>query len=302
MNARFKWIVLIFAFLLLGGLIGIQFLPKPKLSFTERQKLTELVKRMNANLPREIGTIGRMDKVSFHGNALTYHYSIYGSPVITQFYKENHVAIQELLMYVVLIMNGQSDMGTAFSRFLYTKGILIAFEIKIPNGEIFRWQYNGKELLQFAETLRLTPTEALMSVIDTQLKLMNLFLPLSTENLNVTSLQSIPVNTIAKTMATEERLLQIKREGNNIIFVIETEEFESNIEPIRSHTQNPLFCRAFFAEMTEDADVREFISLFAIAHSNITYRLQNKDANDSIDISIPYSIISEFCSISNPLN
>lgn len=60
MNNLFKYIVAAFVLIIMGAIIVVQFLPKPKLSFTERQNINLAIQKLNSELPQEIGTIGKI--------------------------------------------------------------------------------------------------------------------------------------------------------------------------------------------------------------------------------------------------
>ena len=68
MNNLFKYIVAAFVLIIMGAIIVVQFLPKPKLSFTERQNINLAIQKLNSELPQEIGTIGQFEKASFRND------------------------------------------------------------------------------------------------------------------------------------------------------------------------------------------------------------------------------------------
>ena len=51
MNNLFKYIVAAFVLIIMGAIIVVQFLPKPKLSFTERQNINLAIQKLNSELP-----------------------------------------------------------------------------------------------------------------------------------------------------------------------------------------------------------------------------------------------------------
>lgn len=302
MDTTFKRILLLFVLILLGGIIVVSVIPTSP-SETDYQKLSTLVKSMNDKLPRKIGTIGQFDKVSLFDSTLTYHYSIYGNSSIYTLYEENYELLRELLLYTVVIMNGQNNAGTILSTLLTNNALSLGFEIKLPNGDIFYWQYEGHELLNFISKTKMSPTEALLKVIDAHICLTNLSLPLNIDEIDNRK-QSIISNAIIQTIPSEDKdkLLKICREEDNIIFIIETNEKESSLDEIKSYAQNLLFINNFCIELAEDKDFIEFLSMLAIAHSDFTFRFRNPKATDSADVRIPYSVLKKHCSISTLLD
>lgn len=296
MNTSFKKILLAFFFVLIGAVIIIPFLPNTEPSFTTQQELNNVVKQMNAKLPRKVGSIGQIDKVSLTNNIFTYHYSIYGNSSVAKFYEENFNEIRDVLLFVLPLMNGQNDMGIAFAKLLSENRLSIQFEIKIPNGELFHFKYEGSELFDFISTLQITPTEALLKVVDAHIKLTNLSLPITINNIE-NEYRSIYTNTLNQSISSGNKLLKIVREENNVISIIETDETEFTLNQIKEVDKDSLFIDNFAMSLSEDADFREFMSMLAIAHSNFTYRFRNQEANDSADIFIPYSFLKKHCSL-----
>ncbi|MCM1042080.1 MAG: hypothetical protein NC396_06600 [Bacteroides sp.] len=295
MKTSFKWLLVTFALVLLGTIVVVSQLPKPKLSFTERTEINDIINRVNATLPHRMGTIGQWDKVSFCKNTLTYHYSLYGDASISQFYKDNYAEFREMIPYGFLIMNGQQNNGNLLVSLLEDKGLVTVFEFKTPGGGIFRWQYDGIELVEFINRAKATPVEAIQTVLDIQIKLANLSLPMALDDMG--NLQSIPVNSMVQSISTGDILLRIYREGNNIIFVIKTAETQFILDDVKAIAQNPDGSDFFASALAEDPDFREFMSLLAIAQADFTYRVRNKNATDSAEVRIPYSVLRKYCSM-----
>lgn len=196
----------------------------------------------------------------------------------------------ELLKYNVIMLNGQRNMGNVLAKFIDDKGISLLLELTTPSKKKFRWNFTGKELSDFITFQNLNPTEALCLVIDTEIKLANINL-----------VQSISTNAIASSLSPNERLTKIIYTNNNIIFICETNEREVSISEIRENLSNELFAEIFASLLSEDADWREFMNMFVISHSDLTYRIKNESATDSVDITIPYSVIRNYCNIESKI-
>ena len=76
MEKAFHSIIVIFVVCTLVGIFFAINAPRPKLSFNERLRLSEVIDKCNADLPCEIGTIGYLDSLSFEKETITY----YGAP------------------------------------------------------------------------------------------------------------------------------------------------------------------------------------------------------------------------------
>ena len=151
--------------------------------------------------------------------------------------------------------------------------------------------YPELRFLDFIHKVRISPTEALHTVIEVWIKLANLSLPLFADDINV---QSISNNAIAKSMSPNERLIRILQKNDNIIFVSEIKEKDFSFDEVRANASNSIFVDAFTKEISKDADVREFLDLIATSHSNLIYRWCNVSYTDSADVVIPYMVLKQY--------
>lgn len=289
----FKQILTLFALILINAIIITRFLPKPKISFAKKKEMLEAVNKLNSELPRNVGSIGLLDSISLESNILSYHFSVFGDPAIDNFYTDNYTEIGELAKYSILSLNGQHNTGTFIATILEENDIYLQVEIVTPSNKMFKWKYSGAELRDFISNLRIRPTEALYVIIDTQIKLTNLRLPIEISDFGAANF--ITTNTIKATLSSNERLLNINRDGNNIIFVIETNEREYSINEIKEYVKNPLFIENFANLISEDVDVQEFFNSLVLSHSKLTYRYKNKTSTDSADITISYQTLKKNC-------
>ena len=74
--------------------IGLGFVIALRLSFLDEAynddeaKIKKLLVELNADLPREIGTIGIQDSITFENNTLIFHHTVQGGEMIKGFYEE----------------------------------------------------------------------------------------------------------------------------------------------------------------------------------------------------------------------
>ena len=71
-------------------------MPRPKLTFSDKMKLSQIIAECNADLPREIGTIGYLDSMSFADETITYAVSVKGDNRIMQVYSDNYDEFKDM--------------------------------------------------------------------------------------------------------------------------------------------------------------------------------------------------------------
>ncbi|WP_290379039.1 hypothetical protein [Duncaniella muris] len=289
----FKQILCIFASIIIGAIIIVQLLPKPKLSFSDKQELLRTIEKLNSELPRKIGTIGQLDCVTYDTNVITYHFTNFGDSSIDSFYEDNYNEIGGIMKYSAITLNGQNNAGDNLAKLLDSKGLIMRIEFKTPSNKIFQWNYTGKDILEFMKSIRISPTEALCTIIDAHIKLANLSLPMESNYLGCVN--TIITNSIESALGQGENLLKILHDSNGVVFVCETNEQETSIPEIREYLNNPFFIDNFTTLLSEDADMLEFMNMLVLSHSNLTYRMKNVASTDSIDVIIPYVILKNKC-------
>lgn len=275
MRISFKQILGLFASIIIGAVIIVQFLPKPKLSFSDKQELLGAIEKLNSELPRKIGTIGQLDGVTYDSNVITYHFSNFGDSSIDTFYEDNHNKVGEIMKYGVITLNGQNNAGDNFAKLLDSKGLSVCIEFKTPSKKIFQWNYTGKDILDFMQSIRISPTEALYTIIDTHIKLANLNLPINSDDHS--SVNTIVTNTIGTTLGPDERILKILHDDNSVVLVCETNEQEASIPEIKEYLNNPLFIQNYATLLSEDADIREFMNMLVL--STFKSNVQNEECS-----------------------
>lgn len=297
MDKLFKYIIAIFIACTLTGIFIALNKPRPKLTFSDKMKLSQIIAECNANLPREIGTIGYLDSMSFANETITYAVSVKGDDRIIQVYSDNYDEFKDMLKYSFIEMNGQGNLGNTFAHSLETKGLNICFKISTENKKSMSWNITGKELSAFVDSCKLSPTTALKKVIDMQIKIANLKLPVTTSDSPKAT--TVAINSIVGDVKDESCLLQsIKCEGNNLLFVYKVnEEGAKDIKRLKDREEDLDFMDAFVQELAQDKDVQEFIGMLALSHSNMVLVYREKASAKQFSLTLPYTILRNHCKV-----
>ena len=261
----------------------------------------QIIAECNADLPREIGTIGYLDSVLFADEIITYAVSVKGDDSIMQVYSDNYDEFKDMLKYSFIEMNGQRNLGNVFAQSLESKGLNICFKVSTKNKKSMSWNITGKELSAFVDSCKLSPTTALKKVIDMQIKIANLKLPVTTsDSLKATT---VAINSIVGDVKDESCLLQsIKCEGNNLLFVYKVnEEGAKDIKRLKDREEDLDFMDAFVQELAQDKDVQEFIGMLALSHSNMVLVYREKASAKQFSLTLPYTILRNHCKVPHNL-
>lgn len=297
MDKLFKYIIAIFIACTLTGIFIALNIPRSKLTFNEKMRLSKIIAECNTDLPREIGTIGYLDSMSFADETITYAVSVKGDDRIIQVYSDNYDEFKDMLKYSFIEMNGQGNLGNTFAHSLETKGLNICFKISTENKKSMSWNITGKELSAFVDSCKLSPTTALKKVIDMQIKIANLKLPVTTSDSPKAT--TVAINSIVGDVKDESCLLQsIKCEGNNILFVYKVnEEGAKDIKRLKDREEDLDFMDAFVQELAQDKDVQEFIGMLALSHSNMVLVYREKASAKQFSLTLPYTILRNHCKV-----
>ena len=299
MEKLFKYILAILVVCTLVGIVVALNNPRPKLTFNDKIRLRQIITRCNADLPREIGTIGYLDSMSFADETITYAVSVKGDDRIMQVYSDNYDEFKDMLKYSFIEMNGQKNLGNTFAHCLEAKGLNICFKVSTENKKSMSWNITGKELSAFVDSCKLSPTTALKKLIDMQIKIVNLKLPVTTSDSSKAT--TVAINSIVGDVKDESCFLQsIKYEGNNLLFEYKVnDEGAKDIKKLKDRENDLEFMDALVQELAQDKDVLEFIGLLAISHSNMV--LVYKNSAKQISLKLPYIILRNHCKIPEDL-
>lgn len=297
MDKLFKYIIAIFIACTLTGIFIALNIPRSKLTFNEKMRLSKIIAECNTDLPREIGTIGYLDSMSFADETITYAVSVKGDDRIIQVYSDNYDEFKDMLKYSFIEMNGQGNLGNIFAHSLETKGLIICFKVSTENKKSMSWNITGKELSTFVDSCKLSPTTALKKVIDMQIKIANLKLPVTTSDSPKAT--TVAINSIVGDVKDESCLLQsIKCEGNNLLFVYKVnEEGAKDIKRLKDREEDLDFMDAFVQELAQDKDVQEFIGMLALSHSNMVLVYREKASAKQFSLTLPYTILMNHCKV-----
>lgn len=297
MGKLFKYIIVLLIVCTLIGIFIALNMPRPKLTFSDKMKLSQIIAECNANLPREIGTIGYLDSMSFADGTITYTVSVKGDDRIMQVYSDNYDEFKDMLKYSFIEMNGQGNLGNTFAHSLETKGLNICFKVSTENKKSMSWNITGKELSTFVDFCKLSPTTALKKVIDMQIKIANLKLPVTTSDFPKAT--TVAINSIVGDVKDENCLLQsIKYEGNNLLFEYKVnEEGAKDIKRLKDREEDLDFMDAFVQELAQDKDVLEFIGMLALSHSNMVLVYRENASAKQFSLTLPYTILRNHCKV-----
>ena len=297
MDKLFKYIIAVLIVCTLIGIFIALNMPRPKLTFSDKMKLSQIIAECNTDLPREIGTIGYLDSVSFADETVTYAVSVKGDDRIMQVYSDNYDEFKDMLKYSFIEMNGQGNLGNIFAHSLETKGLNICFKVSTENKKSMSWNITGKELSTFVDSCKLSPTTALKKVIDMQIKIANLKLPVSASDSPKAT--TVAINSIVGDVKDESCLLQsIKYEGNNLLFEYKVnEEGAKDIKRLKDREEDLDFMDAFVQELAQDKDVLEFIGMLALSHSNMVLVYRENASAKQFSLTLPYTILRNHCKV-----
>ena len=163
------------------------------------------------------------------------------------------------------------------------------------------WNITGKELSAFVDSCRQSPTTALKKVIDMQIKIANLKLPITTDDTQKAT--TVALKSIVGDIKDERCLLQaIRHEGNNLYFEYKIKKKElKNIEILGEKQNDMNFMNTFVQELAQDKDIQEFMGMLAISHSNMVLVYRESESNEQVSIELPYTILWNHCKVPQEL-
>lgn len=205
------------------------------------------------------------------------------------------------MKYSFIEMNGQESLGNTFAHSLETKGLNICFKVSTENKKSMSWNITGKELCAFVDSCKLSPTTALKKVIDMQIKIANLKLPVTTSDSPKAT--TVAINSIVGDVKDESCLLQsIKYEENNLLFEYKVnEEGAKDIKRLKDREEDLGYMDELVQELVQDKDILEFIGMLVISHSNMVLVYRESKSNEQISIEMPYTILRNHCKVPQDL-
>lgn len=297
MEKIIKIFVFVFAAVLLVAIIYIKSLPQNRTTIAETLQMNTWVDEMNNDLPRNIGSIGSLDKISFEESFIHYHLSVNGDADIMNFYEQNYQQFKDVLMYSIVLLNGRHNNADKFAKFLSYKDWGLKSTIKAIDGRYLSWEITGQEIENFIMNCQLNPTSALDKIIDMQIEMAKLSIPINNDD--YTQIRSVPTNTLLSTIEEGFELIDIKHVNNDIVFEYRVDERKANLNlaDLKIASQLLEFKKEFACSLTEDVDLREFFNLVVISHSNLVMRYHGNISEEMVDVYLPYSILKSYCNV-----
>lgn len=297
MEKIIKIIVFVFVAVLLVAIIYIKSFPQNRTIMVESFQMNTWVDDLNNDLPRNIGSIGRLDKISFEDKFIHYHLSVNGDSDIMDFYEQNYQEFKDVLKYSIVLLNGRHNNADKFAKLLSYKDWGLKSTIKVIDGRELSWEITGREMEDFIMKCKLNPTSALDKIIDMQIEMAKLSIPINNDA--YTKIQSVPTNTLLSTIEEGFELINIKHVSNDIVFEYRVDENKANINlaDLKIASQLLEFKKEFAYALTQDVDIREFFNLVVISHSNLVMRYYKNISEEMVEVCLPYSILKSYCNV-----
>ena len=290
MEKVIKIVVAVFVLVILVVLGKKAMQPKDNLSFEEDVIIRESLRELNNDLPRPIGTIGTLNSITYHksnNRSISYNMTVFGDPSIKEFYQTHYQDFHDVFLYSYATLNGQNENATKFAEFLKEKGIGLSTTIVFPDKESMTWDFSPSEPIGFVNSYNGTPTEALRTVLDFHIALVNY------------NCLSITSNSIDELSEDGMVLLSIDHNDNTIIWNWGVDENQYDIQAMSALFQEEGCAEMLIAEMIQDPDVQELMNLISIAHSDISICYKGLSSNSMAEIVIPYSLIKRYSQVPN---
>jgi hypothetical protein len=294
METKFKYILGSVAGIIILSIIIALSLPKPNPTLHNRREIEKGIRKYNSELPRKIGTIGWLNAVSVEGNSIVYNMSVEGESSVDTVYENNYSDFHNLLLYSIVVMNGQREYGTLLTKCLEASEMNLKCQVTTPSSRTFEWTLSSSEMVAFVDSCKQNPTGAMYTVIDMQVKLTRQQLPAVVDSLG--NLRSVSLNAISSDALSESDLLvDIRHTDKDIeVYYVASEQDELLEDwPVNDET----FVRIFTSEIAKDADAKELLNILALSHSNLILNYDGRISKKHISVMIPYHIIKDYCDI-----
>ena len=167
--------------------------------------------------------------------------------------------------------------------------------IYTPDKNFIDWRITGAELKDFAESCRLDPTAALRQVIDMQIIIANLGLPMKPSD--GTPVRSVTINSIEPEGDNSFLLQSISHFGNSIVLIYDVDEKEYDLELMTENSKNEEYIENLAAIAAEDADVKEFFGVVVLSRSNIVLQCVGRSSKKIVEILLPYEVVRKYCKV-----
>ena len=296
MEKVIRFILIGFVFGALGVLIANEIPRKDSIELMLREWEMEV----NKDFPHET-PFGRINGVSFKDKFVVYDITIYEkfypTSNIIEFYKEHYEDFKYMLLYGFSALNGIDNNVNKLVYLLFKVDYDIRVVVNIKDDKSISWDIKKEEFDEFLKQCKLTPTEALRKVLDIQIELVKLNIPVNVnseiQNRNITT------EFMASTIEEGYLLIDIKTIDNLIVFeyLVDDTNLDFDFATLRALSQTDEGKMIFAEIFAEDASFREFLNLFVVSQSNLGIMYKGITSMDAVEIVLPYTILRKYCTI-----
>lgn len=269
--------------------------PSPQIGLTPKEIA---ILTFDLGLPRQMGTMGTQDSVTYSKGTRTlfYNSTIWGYADANKYlYRINRDKYYDMVKYFILEM----DDGFGFASLLEERQVNLGYRVFFSDGDCFEWKVPGKELLSFADSCKMNPTEALKKVIDLNLEIANLHLPIRPEDLP-NQARTVISNAI---IGDEKCLLQsVSCNHDDIVLLYDIDDIEYDLDITEHNVDDMEFVWNVVNDMARDDNFYPFIRLLAKTHTNMILMYEGRNSHKRVSMKVPNSLIVEILSKSNPLD
>ena len=284
--------------IILGTIANIILIPDRKKSKTD-QEMYAMANRLKKECPVQVGAYMYLTNVSFFNDTIRYDYEIRYNDEVEKFYSENPIIVEKLTKLKIII-NQQKGWNSAWANLIKENNYVWELHMKYSDNRSSTISFNGNDLSDLLKEL--TSKEALESYLNTTLFLMNKNTPIVTDEEG--NLIDVEVKNLKKIKSLEKKYQVFENafiEGNNIVFLYSIPELQYTISDITGSCENPETIELLFKNMSSDRATKEELTIFALAKCNLVLRYYGVKSKQSIDITIPYSMIRQHTYIPSEL-
>lgn len=299
MDKSIKIITIIFCAVLFFFCVIMISLPKGRITTEEIFEIHNHLPELNKDLPRPIGSIGTLERISFKDHCFVYEMTVKGDSKVIDFYKEKHDNFKTILTYSFLTMDGQGMKATQLARYNKEKGIGIKCVISASNRDSVEWEFKPDELLNLRNSISSAPGEAMAKALSMQVELINAQIQAERGNIDIIS---VVTNALSGTEDEGILLKDISSNQSTVIFTYLINDDMYDLELIDKGAKMPESKINIIEELATDSDCQELINMISIAHSSIVIRYIGVKSNDTIEITIPYQIVKRYSEVPGLIN
>lgn len=284
--------------IILGTIANIILIPDRKKSKTN-QEMYAMANRLKKECPVQVGAYMYLTNVSFFNDTIRYDYEIRYNDEVEKLYSENPIIVEKLTKLKIII-NQQKGWNSAWANLIKENNYVWELHMKYSDNRSFTISFNGNDLSDLLKEL--TSKEALESYLNTTLFLINKNTPIVTDEEG--NLIDVEVKNLKKIKSLEKKYQVFENafiEGNNIVFLYSIPELQYTISDITGSCENPETIELLFKNMCSDPTTKEELTIFALAKCNLVLRYYGVKSKQSIDITIPYSMIRQHTYIPSEL-